>query len=159
MDRSLVEVALYVFFGPEDLIPDNFTKLQCLLGRGSKQSANFADYLKRQIDLDGNGQGPSAHETLMALQADDEHRWDKAARAGKARCNSNSKRSKTVGCGFGSPRVRGILKSSLRAVFGRKIGGANRRPKQRLDEQRRAAYCKAVIGTKPSRPLFIWIFT
>jgi hypothetical protein len=78
---SLVEVASYFFFGREDVIPDMFKRLLCLWGKGASEVPNFAYYLERHIDLDGNSHGPLARDMLIALAGDDECTWHKAGQA------------------------------------------------------------------------------
>jgi hypothetical protein len=80
---SLVEVASYFFFGREDVIPDMFKRLLCLWGKGASEVPNFAYYLQRHIDLDGNSHGPLAREMLINLAGDDEPIWDEARQAAK----------------------------------------------------------------------------
>jgi hypothetical protein len=80
---SLVEVASYFFFGREDVIPDMFKRLLCLWGKGASEVPNFAYYLQRHIDLDGDSHGPLAREMLITLAGDDERTWDEARQAAK----------------------------------------------------------------------------
>jgi hypothetical protein len=80
---SLIEVASYFFFGREDVIPDMFKRLLCLWGKCAAEVPNFAYYLERHIDLDGNSHGPLARDMLLTLAGDNERTWQDAAQAGR----------------------------------------------------------------------------
>jgi hypothetical protein len=72
---SVVEVASYFFFGREDVIPEMFKKLLALWSGGAAAVPNFAFYLERHIELDGESHGPWAQEMLMSLAGQDEDQW------------------------------------------------------------------------------------
>ncbi len=78
---SVVEVASYFFFGREDVIPEMFKKLLALWSGGAVEVPNFAFYLERHIELDGESHGPLARQMLTALAGTDEYKWMVAARA------------------------------------------------------------------------------
>ena len=72
---SVVEVASYFFFGREDVVPEMFQKLLNLWSDGAREVPNFAFYLKRHIELDGDSHGPLAREMLIALAGENEDKW------------------------------------------------------------------------------------
>jgi hypothetical protein len=72
---SVVEVAAYFFFGREDVIPEMFKQLLVLWKGGAAAVPNFAFYLERHIELDGESHGPWAQEMLMALAGQDQNQW------------------------------------------------------------------------------------
>jgi hypothetical protein len=78
---SVVEVAVYFFFGREDIIPDVFERLLKLWDRGADEVPHFSYYLKRHIELDGDSHGPWPREMLITLAGQDERKWKQATRA------------------------------------------------------------------------------
>jgi hypothetical protein len=80
---SVVEVASYFFLGREDVIPEMFKKLLALWSGGAAAVPNFAFYLERHIELDGESHGPWAQEMLMSLAGRDEDQWMVATEAAR----------------------------------------------------------------------------
>jgi Protein of unknown function (DUF3050) len=78
---SLVEVAAAFFFGREDVIPEMFQRLLGLWGDAKAEVPNFAYYLERHIELDGESHGPWAQEMLTTLAGQRQSNWQKAASA------------------------------------------------------------------------------
>ena len=84
IDGSVVEVASYFFFGREDVIPEMFQKLLALWCNGAAEVPNFAFYLKRHIELDGDSHGPWAQEMLMSLAGNDGDKWMEATEGARS---------------------------------------------------------------------------
>jgi len=88
---SVVEVAAYLFFVREDIIPDMFERLLKLWDHGAVEVPYFAYYLKRHIELDGDSHGPWAREMLITLAGQDESNWRQATRAAELAITSRIK--------------------------------------------------------------------
>jgi hypothetical protein len=80
---STVAVASSFLFGREDLIPEMFERLLPTCGGGELGAPNFAYYLRRHIELDGEEHGPVARVALTSLAGDGWRAWRTAERAAK----------------------------------------------------------------------------
>jgi hypothetical protein len=75
-----VEVLSAFLFGREDLIPEMFARL-LPRWRESRAARQFAYYVERHIQLDGDEHGPAARRALIALAGRDAAAWRLARRA------------------------------------------------------------------------------
>ncbi len=86
---TTVEVLSTFLYGREDLIPAMFSRLlPCW--QQSLAARNFAYYIERHIELDGDDHGPAAERALAELCGVDHEAWHAACRAAeraiRARC-------------------------------------------------------------------------
>ena len=85
---STEEVLAAFFYGREDIIPEMFSRLQKTITgakRNNDSLRNFAYYIDRHIELDGDSHGPMGRELLEGLVADSPQRHQRALHAA---CNS-----------------------------------------------------------------------
>jgi hypothetical protein len=77
---TTVEVLASFLFGREDLIPEMFSRLLPQWAE-SKQAGQFAYYVERHIELDGDEHGPAGLRALAEMAAGDASVWRTATAA------------------------------------------------------------------------------